>query len=1179
MSFVHLHNHSHYSLLDGLSKVKPMVKHAKGLGFDTLALTDHGVMYGAIEFYNACKDNGIKPIIGQEAYIAPNKLSQKRPRIDDKYNHLILLAKNDEGYKNLLKLTTIAHKEGFYYKPRMDMEVLAQHAGGLIASSGCLKGAVAQAIVAGKEDKAREVIAQHLKLFGDGNFFLEVQHHPKLDKQVLVNQTIYKLSQEMGVPVIATCDCHYLHSHDNEAQDLLVCISSGKVVTDSNRLDMRAVDLSMKSEAEMLKQFEGHEDVVHRTAEVAALTNLELSIGKNFFPKYDVPAGKTADDYLRERTYSGLAKRYSDRIKVANPDEEPTEAIKCVFDAFNPDISTRLEYELGIIKQKGYSEYFLIVSDYVSWSKKRGIMTTTRGSAAGSLVSYAVEILEINPLDYNLPFERFLNPLRPSAPDVDFDIEDERRQEVMQYVLDKYGHDRVAQIITFGTMAARGAVRDVGRALGMSYGEVDRISKMVPMGAQGFPMTIERAIAENAELGTIYKIEPGTKRLLDLAKKVEGCARHSSVHAAGVVISPTPLTDFTAVQFDEETGMNVTQYEMKSAEAAGLVKMDFLGIRNLSILGRTVDLVKKLRGIDIDVLKIPLDDKKTYEMLTRGDTFGCFQLGGRGMTRYLMELKPTSIHDIMAMVALFRPGPMESIPEYIIRKHDPSKIVYPDKRLEQVLEKSYGLLVYQDDVLLTAITISGYDWLEADKLRKAMGKKIPEEMAAQKEKFITGAQEKGGLTEKQAQDLFKLIEPFAAYGFNKAHAASYGLVAYQTAYMKANYPVEYMAALMTAEHFDLEKIAEAIKECRNLGIQVLPPDINESLANFTVIEGKAIRFGLLGVKNVGEAVIEAVISERKANGPFKSIADLVMRVEDKHINKKMMESLARAGALDSLSERNAVLNNMEMILSYAKMQHQIKSSGQSSLFGAASTASSRLELAGGTPATDQEKMAWEKELLGVYISAHPFEKIAKRLGNSVSKISHLSDSPDGRLICVAGLISTSKTITTKKGDLMAFCQIEDDTASCELIVFPRVFSSAPHLWAPDQMILTKAKVSTKDGQAKLIAEKVWPIDDATISNIQKVLQDGKLPPVAVHTDGPLKDPAGVYLHVPAVPDPFRTDQLKHLFERYSGPVPVYLKIGTSQYRTIKTRYRVAVSPESKYQIEKITGANSLVVVK
>lgn len=1177
MAFVHLHNHSHYSLLDGLPKIKPMVKHAKGMGFEALALTDHGNLYGAIEFFNACKDNGIKPIIGQEAYIAPNKLTQKRPKIDDKYNHLILWAKNLEGYRNLLKLTTIAHKEGFYYKPRMDMEVLEQYSKGLMCSSGCVRGQVAQAIIGGHEDKAIEIIKNHQRIFGEDNFFLEVQHHPNLDKQQLANQTIFKLSQQLGVPVIATCDCHYLHSSDAEAQDLLVCISSGKVVSDTNRLDMRDNDLSMKSEEEMRKNFADHPEVIDQTVKIAEQIDLDIPIGKYYFPKYDIPQGFTSDEYLRDRAYRGLARRYQ-IIPEEQIESAKLETIAQAFDAKDPTIIQRLEYELDIIKQKGYPEYFLIVSDYVSWSKKKGIMTTTRGSAAGSLVSYATEILEINPLDYNLPFERFLNPLRPSAPDIDFDIQDDRRHEVIAYVIEKYGADRVAQIVTFGTMAARGAVRDVGRALGMPYGEVDRISKLVPMGAQGFPMTIARALEEAPELKKIYDSEPHIKRLLDLAQKVEGCARHHSIHAAGVVIAPGDLTDFTAVQLDEETGGNVTQFEMKSAELAGLVKMDFLGIRNLSILGNAVEIVKKTRGVTVDVLQIPLDDKKTYEMLSRGETFGCFQLGGRGMTRYLMELKPTTIHDIMAMVALFRPGPMECIPEYIARKYDPKKISYPDPRLEKVLEKSFGLLVYQDDVLLTAITISGYDWLEADKLRKAMGKKIPEEMAAQKEKFIKGAQEHGGLTLKQAQDLFKLIEPFAAYGFNKAHAASYGLIAYQTAYMKANYPVEYMAALMTAEHFDLEKIAEAIKDCRTLGIAVLAPDVNESLANFTVLDNKTIRFGLLAVKNVGEGPIEAIIEERKNNGPFQSMGDFVTRLPEQFVNKKVLENLAKAGALDKLAERNQVLMNIETILSFAKLHHQMKNSGQSSLFGGGASAPSNLQLQTVTAASDNERMTWEKELLGVYLSSHPFEKYSKLLTKFVTKLGDLDQCQDNQLVCIAGIIANSKTITTKKGDLMAFAQVEDDSAACELVIFPRVYAATPHLWLADQVVLTQGKVTTKDGQAKLIAEKVWPLSEDTIKEVTAVLQKGKLPPVMVHTEGPLKDPAGVYLHLTAAPDPFRTDQLKNLFARYQGNVPLYLKIGTSQYRTIKTNFRIAIHDESKYQIQKISGPNSLRVV-
>lgn len=1175
MAFVHLHNHSHYSLLDGLPKIKEMVSHAKELGFDALALTDHGNMYGAIEFYQACQAAEIKPIIGQEVYMAPNSRLQKRPRIDDKYNHLILLAKNFAGYKNLLKLTSIANADGFYYKPRMDFELLTEHAEGLIVLSGCLRGELAQAIVSDKIDKAKEIILKYKQVFGD-DYYLEVQHHPNLEKQQLVNQKIFDLSKETNTLVVATCDCHYLHPSDSEAQDLLVCIGTGKEVTDTRRLDMRDVDLSMKSEEEMYKKFPGHPEAIDNTALVAEKIDLEIPLGEYHFPECEIPEGFTADEWLYDRAHRGLGIRYEffgeEEVEKLSIDE-----IKARFDEEDDTIIERLRYELDIIKTKKYPEYFLIYSDFCKWTKEQKIMSTTRGSAAGSLVSYALSILDVNPLDYGLPFERFLNPLRPSAPDIDFDIQDDRRHEVLEYVIDKYGAEKVAQIITFGTMAARGAVRDVGRALGMRYGDVDRISKMIPMGQQGFPMTIERALEENEELAQAYKTEPNTKRLLDYAQQVEGCARHSSIHAAGVVISPGPLTDFTATQVDPDSGGNVTQYEMKSVETAGLVKMDFLGIRNLSILGRAIEIIKRTKGKEIDILEIPLDDKKTFEMLSRGQTFGAFQLGGRGMTRYLMELKPTTIHDIMAMVALFRPGPMESIPEYIARKRDPKKISYPDPRLEKVLEKSYGILVYQDDVLLTAITIAGYDWLGADKLRKAMGKKIPEEMAKQKEKFIQGAQDHGGLSQKQAQDLFKLIEPFAAYGFNKAHAASYGLVAYQTAYLKANYPVEYMAALMTAESHDSEKIAEAIRECGKIGIKVLPPNVNESRSRFTVIDEKTIRFGLLAVKNVGEGIIKKIIDEREENGPFKDISDLVTRVDDRNMNKKVLENLAKAGALDDLSERNQVLLNMELILSYAKTQAHIKQSGQSSLFGGGDD-SSGLYLEQYEPASEKEKLDWEKELLGVYLSSHPFEKIAKSFEKLVSKITQIDDCPDNHTVCVAGMLTSAKTITTKRGDLMAFAQIEDDSASRELIIFPRTFAEMPTIWVEDQIVLVRAKVSTRDGQAKLICDKAWVVTEENRSKLTKILKEGKLPsdPNAASDGG--KQPSGVYLHMSQLPDEFRTNQLKYLFKLYQGNVPVYLKIGDTDQKTIKTSFRISLHDESRYQIQKLSGPNSMRVV-
>lgn len=1176
MAFVHLHNHSHYSLLDSTSKVKDMVNRAKELGFTSLAITDHGNLYGAIEFYQACVNAEIKPIIGQEVYMAPNGLEQKRPRLDEAYTTLVVLAKNFEGYKNLMTLTTIAYQKGFFIKPRIDFDALKEHSQGLIILSGGIKGELAQAIIAGNIDKAKSIIQRYKSVFAH-DYYLEVQHHPKLEHQQLVNETIFKLAEETSTKVVATCDCHYLYPHQNEAQDLLTCVAHGNQVTDTRRFTMKDIDLSMKSEEQMRQDFSGHLEAVENTNEVADKIDLEIPLGEYVFPLYAIPDGFTADEWLYDQSHRGLAIRY----KYMSEEEAASasiDQIKAQFDETDEYIIERLRYELDIIKTKKYPEYFLIYSDFCKWTKEQRIMSTTRGSAAGSLVSYAMGILDVNPLDYGLPFERFLNPLRPSAPDIDFDIQDDRRHEVIEYVAEKYGQEKVAHIITFGTMAARGAVRDVGRALGMRYGEVDRISKMMPMGAQGFPMTIDRALEEAPELKQAYDMEPGTKRLLDYAKQVEGCARHSSVHAAGVVIAPGALTDFTPVQLDPDSGANVTQYEMKSVESAGLVKMDFLGIRNLSILGGAMDLIEKIHGKKINILDIPLDDPKTFDMLSRGYTFGVFQLSGRGITRYLMELEPTTIHDIMAMVALFRPGPMESIPEYIARKKNPKKIKYPDPRLETVLDKSYGIMTYQDDVLLTAITIAGYDWLGADKLRKAMGKKIPEEMAKQKEKFLKGAQEHGGLTEKQAKDLFALIEPFAAYGFNKAHAASYGLVAYQTAYLKANYPVEYMAALMTAESHDQEKISDAIRECKRLSIKVLPPSINDSLLDFKVVDQQSIRFGLLAVKNVGEGIIDVIIEEREKNGRFKDIADLVTRVEDRNLNKKTLENLTKAGALDELAERNQILMNMEQILSFAKTQLHIKASGQSTLFGGSGD-EAQLHLQSVAVASEKEKLDWEKELIGVYLSSHPFDKIAEAFDGHVTKLGQLDDFPDNQDVCFSGIITSAKTITTKKGDLMSFCQVEDDTSSRELIIFPRTFAITAQTWTQDQVVLCRAKVSTRDGQAKLIADKAWVVTDDNLEEIQAILKEGKLPadPNDMRGGGG-REAAGVYLHMREMPDPFKTEQLKYLFKLYQGNTPVYLKIGDTQHRTIKTSFRIGIHDESKYQIQKLSGPNSMRMV-
>jgi len=846
MPFVHLHCHSHYSLLDGLPKIDAMIARALELGSPALALTDHGVMYGAIEFYEKAIKAGIKPIIGIEGYLAPH--SRKDRKQGEKPFHQILYAKNLTGYKNLLKLSSRSHLEGFYYKPRFDKELLEQYKEGLIATSSCLQGEIPQLILNGNENKVAEMIIEWQTLLGKDNFYLEVQPHPEIPEQVRVNKVLLAMAKEYSIPTIATNDSHYIKKTDAEAQDILVCVQTGKTIQDTNRLNMTNVDLSMKSQEEMAAEFPDNPEVLEETGRLADKCNVTLELDSFHFPKFDPPEGLSSDEYLKQLAYQGLEKKYG----TTPPDGH----------------QKRVDYELDVIKTKGYATYFLIFADFSNWARSNGIIATVRGSAAGSLVSYVIGITTVDPMVFRLPFERFLNPYRPSAPDIDMDFADNRRSEVFEYVRQKYGADKVAQICTFGTMMARGAIRDVGRALAYPYAFCDRLSKMIPLGKQGFAMTIDRAIKESPEFGLAYQNEPDAKRLIDFAKQIEGCARHPSVHAAGVVISPTELTDFTPLQ--KETGGDnvITQYEMHAVEKAGLVKMDFLGIRNLSILGNAIKLVKKTKNIEIKLETIPFDDAKTFQLLARGRTMGMFQLGGGGMTRYLVELKPSKITDIMAMVALFRPGPMESIPAFIERKHNPALITHLDPRLETILKDSYGIITYQDDVLYIAIQIAGYNWEEADKLRKAMGKKIPEEMAAQKEKFIQGAIAHGQLSDETSHGLWKLIEPFAAYGFNKAHACSYGVVAYQTAYMKAQFPAEFMAALMTAESDDIEKVALAIEECKAMNITVLPPDVNQSFADFTVIDDKTIRFGLSAIKNIGSHIVEVIIAERKKSGTF-----------------------------------------------------------------------------------------------------------------------------------------------------------------------------------------------------------------------------------------------------------------------------------------------------------------------
>ncbi|OGD43180.1 DNA polymerase III subunit alpha [Candidatus Azambacteria bacterium RIFCSPLOWO2_02_FULL_46_11] len=1055
MKFTHLHVHSHYSLLDGLAKIDGLLDRAKELGMDSLALTDHGVLYGAIEFYREAKKRGIKPIIGVETYLAPNGRLNKRPKIDDKRYHLILLAKNRTGYQNLLKLVTAAHLEGFYYKPRIDKEILRAHSEGLIGLSACLGGELPRMILSKKPIQEIEAaVLEYREIFGPENFYLELGAHPNIPELKIVNQTLIDLGRRLKVPCVATYDVHYLKAEDAEAHDVLTAIQTNALLEDSDRLTLKIDDFSLAAPEKIVEFFKDVPEAVENTQKIADACDLELELDRWVFPNYQVPENKTPDEYLAELTWKGLNQKLP---------------------GFDETTRKRAEYELEVINKKGFAPYFLIVADIINWANSRGIITTTRGSAAGCLVSHALGITQINPIEYNLPFERFLNPFRPSPPDIDMDFADNRRDEVIEYAVQKYGSDKVAQISTFGTMMARAAARDVTRVLGYPYGFGDKIAKAIPFGSQGFPMTIENAKKISSELSVLYDSDPKVKKVLDLAEKLEGCARHASVHAAGVVISPTPLTDYTPLQYDPKGGKIITQYDMYSIEPTGLLKMDFLGIRNLSILGIAVELIKQRRNIVIDINNLPLDDKKTFRLLAKGETMGLFQLGGEGMTHYLKELKPTVITDIMAMIALFRPGPMAVIPEYIARKNNPSLVKYLDPRMKKYLDKSYGLIVYQDDLLFTAIELAGYTWEEADKFRKAVGKKIPEEMAKQKDKFIEGVV-KHGQTMQFAEKLWQLFEPFQGYGFNKSHAASYGIVAYQTAYLKANFPVEYVTAILMAEAGDNEKIAQIIAECKRMEITVLAPDINESFENFAVIDDKTIRFGLLAIKNVGENAIKAIIEERKNNGSFKSIGDFAERVHHKDLNKKTLESLIKCGAMDELGERNRLLKGVETILEYLRETKRMKEQGQQNIFelNPSVGAVSYLKLPSVEPAPDYDKLVWEKELLGLFISSHPLERFKDALAK-YTPIKELSAARNGYKIKTAGIVSSMKKIITKSKKLMAFVNLEDFDGKMEIIVFPDAFEKNAALWQENKILAVAGKIDNRNGSVKIICEEAKEI--------------------------------------------------------------------------------------------------------
>ncbi len=1052
--FVHLHTHSEYSLLDGAARIGGMVQLAKEQGAPAVAITDHGSMYGAVPFFKEAKKSGVKPIIGCEIYVAQRTLRDRTPKVDDDPYHLVLLATNPEGYRNLVKIVSVASLEGFYYKPRADHDLLAKYSKGLIALSACLGGALPRHILSGHPGEALNTAALYRDIFGRENFFIELQNH-HLEDQRRSNPELIRIARELGLGLVATNDSHYLRREDARAHDVLLCIQTATNLDDPNRMRFANQEFYMKSGDEMEALFRDVPEALDNTVAIAERCDFKFETGEVHLPHYEIPTGETPEDYLDRLCREGFIRRYG------------TDA--------PPGHHERLDRELSLIKKMGYSSYFLVVWDFIHFARGKHIpVGPGRGSAAGSMVAYTLGITDIDPIRYGLLFDRFLNPERIDMPDIDTDICERRRDEVIQYVVEKYGADKVSQIAAFSTIAARGAIRDVARALGLAYGEGDRIAKMVPF---QLGITLDKALEQNPDLRAAYESSSQVKDLIDLARSVEGMPRHVSVHAAGVVISRSPIADVVPLQRGKDEGV-VTQFGMKHLQELGLIKMDFLGLRTLTVLDEALKIIKRTRHLDVDLMTVPREDRKVFRMLSDGNTAGCFQLESGGMTDLVRRLHPDRFEDLVAILALFRPGPLGSgmVDDYVERRHG-KKFEYIHPTLEPILKDTYGVMIYQEQVMRVANVMAGFTLGGADLLRRAISKKQPDVIAAQKVAFVDGAK-KQGIDPAVAEKVFQLIEYFAGYGFNKSHTAPYALLAYQTAYLKAYYTVEFMAAVLTSEMGNAAKVATYVEECRRLGIRVLPPDVNESLVGFTVVGhemSQEIRFGLAAVKNVGLGAIQAIIEERKAGGPFRSFQDFCERVDSKVLNKRVVESLTKAGAFDSLgARRSQMLAVLDQVLEAAAGARKQRSSGQLSFFdlgGAPGTTGADFQKVQvnlpDVPEYRQEAvLAMEKELLGLYISGHPlgqYEAAIRRY--ATHSISQLGDLEEGTKVVVCGMITGERRIATKKGEPMSFLAIEDLAASLEVVVFPRVFEKCRKWLAPDKVVIVRGRVNVVERRA------------------------------------------------------------------------------------------------------------------
>ena len=1223
--YVHLHNHTHHSLLDGLSKIPKLIEKVQEMGMDAVAITDHGTMSGVLDFYKAANAVGVKPILGMEAYVAARSRHDRDPQKDKARYHLTILAMNNTGYQNLMKLSTTANLEGMYYKPRIDHELLEKYNEGLIILSGCASGELGENLRADNYEEAKSIAAWYKSIFGD-RYYLELQDHGHLesktawDVQVKINGYLERLAEELDIQMVVTSDGHYLSHDDQDTHEILLCVGTGAYLSDEKRMSLKDFELHVTDPNEIIERWgKTHPQAVVNTKVIADRCNVEIELGKILIPTFPTPEGHNEKTYLDLLTYQGLAWRYG------GISQEESEAIS-IEDAkklLSDEVLDRTAYELDVMDRMGYNGYFLIVQDFINWGKNQGIIFGPgRGSAAGSIVSYAIRITELDPLKYDLLFERFLNPDRISMPDVDIDIQDTRRNEVIQYCTDKYGAERVANIVTFGTMAARAAVRDVARVLQVPYGESDRIAKLVPQPVQGRHIPLSVSVKEDADFKQEYESNPTAKQVIDFAMRLEGTIRSHGVHAAGVVIAPDDIVNFVPIEMSQK-GVPATQFPMGQVEELGLLKMDFLGLSNLSIINNALRIIKKVYKTDIDLNSIPLDDQETYALFQRGDTTGVFQLESAGMKRYLRELKPSVFDDIIAMVALYRPGPMQFIDSFIKRKHGEEPITYLDPGLENSLKNTYGILVYQEQFMQISKEWCGFTGGQADTLRKAVGKKNIDLMRKVKVDFVEGAMKVSGAKQKDAETFWDQLEEFANYCFNKSHAACYGLIAYWTAYLKAHYPDAFMAALMTSDADDTERLAIEIAECKHMGIKVLSPDVNESYVEFAVVPGEnEIRFGMAAVKGVGVGVVEEILLARE-DGKFTSVEDFAKRVSTRKVNKKAWDSLIKTGAFDEMADRSDLLFNLETIQAFASKLQKETLSGQTDLFGGmgavASIQPTVTMQAAPVKHTDKERLTWERELLGLYISAHPLDNYDAYFSEQTVPVSEMTQDIDGKALTIGGLVSAVRTIVTKSGTKMAFVKLEDKTGESEVIIFPNLFEQVGGKLAQDAVIRASGKVSARDrdgnltSDVKLIADDIQIVDDdelRTYESTGRIMtkpKAGKV--VAVRkprggggnggggynkpaASGPgvssaPREPSGpppaaevlkkLFVHVKNPDDQESLVKIRNECSHFPGLSDIVLVLGPEKQSAIKMPFRVDGSDELIGRLVKILGEDAVVL--